>query len=336
MVAAWLQSSSRSWPPYKLSPVRVLLLTLLSWNHISADVRDLATAAANSHHTAILLMMLTKLYSDASWPTMDTVYSHSYLIVQQSRTVCEKGHTIRRCSTKLHTQRRWFSHQNALHRPVLKTLVLYSPTICLQCFDAVGWAAGRASGLQKTERWVLAWLSVWSEMQTCIRPSWCHCHALSLAPVKSSLVLPFWYRLTWVVLDKGPLNGCVCTVQQSVASTRVQGRGDEPREPTVRLSDWSELVASYSRMKSAWGWANGGQPILVCYIRKYVIILGGYSRWRPPTKILGDVSPASPAALTPVPTMLYMFFFLIPILYELRFTNFLLKEYMMAMMTTIA
>jgi len=24
---------------------------------------------------------------------------------------------------------------------------------CLQCFDAVGWAAGRASGLQKTERW---------------------------------------------------------------------------------------------------------------------------------------------------------------------------------------
>ena len=26
-------------------------------------------------------------------------------------------------------------------------------TVCLQCFDAVGWAAGRASGLKKTERW---------------------------------------------------------------------------------------------------------------------------------------------------------------------------------------
>ena len=25
--------------------------------------------------------------------------------------------------------------------------------ICLQCFDAVGWAAGRASGLLKTEWW---------------------------------------------------------------------------------------------------------------------------------------------------------------------------------------
>jgi len=24
---------------------------------------------------------------------------------------------------------------------------------CLQCFDTVGWVAGRASGLQKTEQW---------------------------------------------------------------------------------------------------------------------------------------------------------------------------------------
>ena len=38
---------------------------------------------------------------------------------------------------------------------------------------------------------------------------WCHCHSLSLASVKSRSVLPFWYRLTRVVLDKGPLNGCV-------------------------------------------------------------------------------------------------------------------------------
>jgi len=55
---------------------------------------------------------------------------------------------------------------------------------------------------------VLAWLSVWSKVQTCIQPSWCHCHSLSLASVKSRLVLPFWYRLTWVVPDKGPLNVC--------------------------------------------------------------------------------------------------------------------------------
>jgi len=34
--------------------------------------------------------------------------------------------------------------------------------------------------------------------------------SLSLASVKSRLVLPFWYRLTQVVPEKGPLNGCVC------------------------------------------------------------------------------------------------------------------------------
>ena len=80
----------------------------------------------------------------------------------------------------------------------------------------------------------------------------------------------------------------------AVASTRVQGWGDEPCEPTVRLPDWSELVASYSRMKSASGWANGRQPIFVCYIRKYVIILGGYSRWRPPQPKYWGMCPRHP------------------------------------------
>jgi len=32
----------------------------------------------------------------------------------------------------------------------------------------------------------------------------------SLGSVKSRLVLPFWYRLTRVVQEKGPLNGSVC------------------------------------------------------------------------------------------------------------------------------
>ena len=74
---------------------------------------------------------------------------------------------------------------------------------------------GRQEGhpaCKKLSDGVLAWLSAWSEVQTCIWPSWCHCHSLSLASVKSILVLPFWYRLTWVVPDKGPLNVCVCGV----------------------------------------------------------------------------------------------------------------------------
>jgi len=48
-------------------------------------------------------------------------------------------------------------------------------------------------------------------VQTCIWPSWCHCHSLSLASVKSRLVLPFWYRLTRVGPDKGAVKR-VCDV----------------------------------------------------------------------------------------------------------------------------
>ena len=74
------------------------------------------------------------------------------------------------------------------------------------------WLGGRKGirPVKKLSGGVLAWFSVWSKVQLCIWPSWCHCHSLSLASVKSRLVLPFWYRLTWVVLEKGPLNGCVC------------------------------------------------------------------------------------------------------------------------------
>ena len=81
------------------------------------------------------------------------------------------------------------------------------PSVLWHC-----WLGGR-KGIQPVKKLsggVLAWLSVWSEVLTCIWPSWCHCHSLSLASVKSRLVLPFCYRLTWVVPEKGPLNGCVC------------------------------------------------------------------------------------------------------------------------------
>ena len=73
------------------------------------------------------------------------------------------------------------------------------------------WLGGR-KGIRpvKTEWWGTG--SFWSEVQTCIWPSWCHCHSLSLAPVKSRLVLLFWIRLTQVVLEKRPLNGCSVVV----------------------------------------------------------------------------------------------------------------------------
>jgi len=81
-------------------------------------------------------------------------------------------------------------------------------TYCNEIMPSVLWRCWLGGG-------VLAWLSVWSEVQTCICPSWCHCHSLSFASVKSRLVLPFWYRLTQVVPDKGPLSGCVTVMKYS-------------------------------------------------------------------------------------------------------------------------
>ena len=83
----------------------------------------------------------------------------------------------------------------------------------------VGWQEGHPA-CKKLSGGVLAWLSVGSEVQTCICPSWCHCHSLSLASVKSRLLF-FWHRLTWVVPDKGPLNGCVCVCVYIQTSTNI-------------------------------------------------------------------------------------------------------------------
>jgi len=64
-----------------------------------------------------------------------------------------------------------------------------------------------ASSKSKTVLFFGSWLT---HMACYICPSWYHCHSLSLASVKSRLILPFWYQLTRVVPEKGPLNVCMC------------------------------------------------------------------------------------------------------------------------------
>ena len=100
-------------------------------------------------------------------------------------------------------------------------------------FSALTLLVGRQEGhpaFKKPSGEVLAWLSVWSEVQTCIWPSWCHCRSLSLALVKSRLVLLFWYRLTRVVPEKGQLNVCVCVCVCVVRVNNKDGGGRGTRE----------------------------------------------------------------------------------------------------------
>jgi len=81
---------------------------------------------------------------------------------------------------------------------------------CLQCFDAVGWEAGRHPTCRKLSGVVLFY-----------HPSRVRCrfaYGLQLLPLpltvscfsKSRLALVFWYWLTRVASDQGPLNGCCC------------------------------------------------------------------------------------------------------------------------------
>ena len=54
----------------------------------------------------------------------------------------------------------------------------------------VGWQKWHLA-CKKLSSGMLAWLSLWGEVQICIWPSWCHCHSLSLAPVN-----PDWFYLS--------------------------------------------------------------------------------------------------------------------------------------------
>ena len=111
-------------------------------------------------------------------------------------------------------------------------------------------------------------------MLTCMWPSWCHCHSLSLASVKSRLVLPFWYQLTRVVPDKGPLNGCVCvwvagkTVRSSLAHpalsalTASQTQHEEPYEGPVCFT--LQYITNYESAVSS--------TLLRCRQTKYQLV----------------------------------------------------------------
>jgi len=93
--------------------------------------------------------------------------------------------------------------------------------------------------------------------RTCLSLSWCHCHSLSLAPVKSRLVLPFWYRLTRGDPDKGPLNVCVCNPSSGRRSATPHRNRLCNRSPIDHLdvSAIDFLIAFYFQMESL-GWVS--------------------------------------------------------------------------------
>jgi len=83
--------------------------------------------------------------------------------------------------------------------------------VCIQCFDAVGWAAGRAGTRPvKNEWWWGACMVICLEWDADLHMAQLMpLPLLSLASVKFRLILSFWYQLTRALPDKEPLNRCV-------------------------------------------------------------------------------------------------------------------------------
>jgi len=83
----------------------------------------------------------------------------------------------------------------------------------LDCaFSALTLLVGRQEGHRACKilsGGVLAWLSVWSEVQTCMWPSWCHCHSSVSCFSKIQIGFTFLVLAHLGSPGKGPLNRCV-------------------------------------------------------------------------------------------------------------------------------
>jgi len=86
----------------------------------------------------------------------------------------------------------------------------------LSTFSALTLLFGHQEGplaCKKIEWWDTGMIICRSEVQViCIWSSWCHCHPIISCSPKIQNGLPFWCRLTQVVLEKRPLNECSVVV----------------------------------------------------------------------------------------------------------------------------
>ena len=153
---------------------------------ICSDIHNYsAFLCATCVNSSILIVLLWLIY----WLFDSTVYAFIYSLlfnVVISLKVCFSA-ARRACPV----------HQNIFPPSAVPTTYAFSALTLL-----VGRQEGHLA-CKKLSGGMLAWLSVWSEVQTFLWPCWCHCHSLSLAYMKSRLVLPFRYRLTRVVPEKG-------------------------------------------------------------------------------------------------------------------------------------
>jgi len=159
-----------------------------------------------------------------------------------------------------------------------KPRIIENTCICVVAFSALMllvWQQEGHPACKKPSGGLLALLSVWSEVQTCIWPCWCHCHSLSLAAVKSRSVLPFWYRqahpgsprkravkracmcVCVCIVSVGsavcvcisdhvecPVSGCTCRCMSLDSVTDAVADADAVSAAAASVESWCRLVAA--------------------------------------------------------------------------------------------
>ena len=106
------------------------------------------------------------------------------------------------------------------------------PSVLWHC-----WLGGR-KGIRPVKNWVVGCWHGYLSAARCrltygpADATATHC----LASVKSRLVLPFWYRLTRVVPEEGPLNVCVCYLPTYSNYSR---HSPAPTMPMARIALWA-------------------------------------------------------------------------------------------------
>jgi len=133
----------------------------------------------------------------------------------------------------------------------------------------VGWQEVHPACKKLKSGGVLAWLFVWSKVQTCIWPP------ADATATHCLLLLPFWYWLTRVVPEKGPLNGCayllvkcyVLQIQAAFAKGQLKGKIAVESEAKKNFINnvvsihtqisMTSSIFSYSYCFDTVGWALG-------------------------------------------------------------------------------
>jgi len=145
-------------------------------------------------------------------------------------------------------------HWVCQRKKIWKSVNIWGSSVLWHCW------LGDRKGIRPVKNWVVGcWRGYLSGVRCRLayRPADATATHRLFASVKSRLVLPVWYWLTRVVLDKGPLNGCVCGGGEVVGKSSVSCFLTHARCMCHNVTSETDKFLVCSRSDTGGFWANG-------------------------------------------------------------------------------